>query len=72
MAKAKPFKDLVQHHVATDALFAAALLREGVDALLSGDVETGKTILRDTVKGMAGFAKLGESTGVNGAEDPSG
>ena len=63
MTKAKPFKDLVQHHVATDPHFAAALLREGVDALLSGDVETGKTILRDYIKATVGFEKLGAATG---------
>jgi hypothetical protein len=31
-----------------DAKFAEALLREGVDAMLSGDVETGKTIYATT------------------------
>ena len=63
MTKTKPFKDLVQHHVATDAQFAAALLREGIDAMLNGDVETGKTILRDYIKATVGFEKLGEATG---------
>ena len=42
--------------------FAEALLREGVDAMLSGDVETGKTILRDYIKATVGFEKLGEAT----------
>jgi hypothetical protein len=42
--------------------FAEALLREGVDAMLSGDVEIGKTILRDTIKATVGFEKLGEAT----------
>ena len=36
--------------------------REGVDAMLSGDVETGKTILRDTIKATVGFEQLGEAT----------
>jgi hypothetical protein len=45
MATSKSFKELVQHHVKGDAKFADALLREDVDAMLSGDVETGKTIL---------------------------
>jgi hypothetical protein len=35
----------VQRQVKTDKKFAEALWREGVDAMLSGDVETGKTIL---------------------------
>jgi len=64
MARTKSFKELVQHHVKGDAKFAEALLREGVDAMLSGDVETGKTILRDYIKATVGFEKLGEATGM--------
>ncbi len=63
MAKTGSFKDLVQARVRKDKKFAEALLREGVDALLSGDVETGKTILRDYIKATVGFEKLGEATG---------
>jgi hypothetical protein len=51
MASTKDFKTLVQRHVKQDKKFAEALLREGVDAMLSGDVETGKTILRDYLMG---------------------
>ncbi|HEU5016947.1 MAG TPA: transcriptional regulator [Pseudolabrys sp.] len=63
MAKTKSFKTLVQSHVKADKRFAEALLREGVDALLSGDVDTGKTILRDYIKATVGFEKLGAATG---------
>jgi hypothetical protein len=62
MAKTKSFKELVQGQARTDKKFAQALLREGVDAMLSGDVETGKTILRDYIKATVGFEKLGEAT----------
>ena len=62
MARTKSFKDLVQSHVKRDKTFAAALLREGIDAMLSGDVETGKTILRDYIKATVGFEKLGKAT----------
>src|SRR5216684_6840104 len=62
MAKTKSFRELVQSHVKDDAKFAEALLREGIDALLSGDVETGKTILRDYIKATVGFEKLGAAT----------
>ncbi len=62
MARTKSFKDLVQQHVKGDKKFAEALLREGVDAMLSGDVDTGKTILRDYIKATVGFEKLGEAT----------
>ena len=63
MAKTGSFKELVQTRVKTDKKFAEALLREGIDAMLSGDVETGKTILRDYIKATVGFEKLGEATG---------
>jgi len=63
MAKSKSFKELVQARVKTDKKFAEALLREGFDAMLSGDVDTGKTILRDYIKATVGFEKLGEATG---------
>jgi DNA-binding phage protein len=63
MARTKSFKELVQRHVKDDKKFAEALLREGVDAMLSGDVDTGKIILRDYIKATVGFEKLGKATG---------
>jgi DNA-binding phage protein len=63
MAKTKSFKELVQSRVKADKKFAEALLREGIDAMLSGDVETGKTVLRDYIKATVGFEKLGQATG---------
>ncbi|KJC37172.1 transcriptional regulator [Bradyrhizobium sp. LTSP885] len=62
MARTKSFKELVQGQVKNDRKFAEALLREGVDAMLSGDVETGKTILRDYIKATVGFEKLAAAT----------
>src|SRR6266581_5551788 len=63
MANTKSFKELVQQHVKDDKKFAEALLREGVDAMLSGDLDTGKTTLRDYIKATVGFEKLGAATG---------
>ena len=62
MARTKSFKALVQGQVKADRKFAAALLREGIDAMLSGDVETGKTILRDYIKATVGFEQPGAAT----------
>lgn len=50
MLLTKSFKDLVQSRAARDPEFAAALLREGIDTMLTGDVDTGKAILRDYIK----------------------
>lgn len=62
MAKTKSFRELVERNVKDDPKFAAALLREGIDAMLSGDLDTGKTIVRDYIKATVGFEKLGEAT----------
>jgi hypothetical protein len=58
----KSFKELVQRRVASDPAFGRSLLREGIDAMLSGDVDAGKAILRDYIKATVGFEKLGEAT----------
>src|SRR3974390_3051143 len=63
MGVTKSFKELVQRRVAAEPAYAEALLREGVDTMLSGDVDTGKSILRDYIKATVGFEKLGEATG---------
>lgn len=36
--------------VASDLTFDAALLREDIDTMLAGDINTGKAILRDDIK----------------------
>ncbi len=63
MPLTRSFRKLVQQHVAADPDFAAALLREGIDTMLAGDVEAGKSILRDYIKATIGFEKLGEAIG---------
>jgi DNA-binding phage protein len=63
MALTRNFKDLVQSRVARDPAFGAALLRESIDTMLAGDVDTGRAILRDYIKATIGFEKLGEATG---------
>jgi hypothetical protein len=63
MARSKSFKSLVEHHVKGDKKFSEALLREGIDAMLSGDLDTGKAIMRDYIKATVGFEKLGAATG---------
>ncbi|MGA8170849.1 MAG: transcriptional regulator [Methylocystis sp.] len=62
MALTKSFKELVQRRAADDPAFAEALLREAIDAMLTGDIETGKSVLRDYIKATVGFEKLGEAT----------
>jgi hypothetical protein len=63
MALTRDFRELVQKRIARDPAFGDALLREGIDTMLAGDVDTGKAILRDTIKATVGFEKLGQATG---------
>jgi DNA-binding phage protein len=63
MARATSSKGLVEHHTKGDSKFADALLREGIDAMLSGDLDTGKATIRDYIKATVGFEKLSEATG---------
>lgn len=62
MATTKSFNGLVQARITRDADFSVALLREGIDAMLGGDVDAGKAILRDYIKATVGFEKLGAAT----------
>lgn len=45
-----------------DAEFRQALLKEGIDTMLAGDLETGKAILRDYINAAVGFGPLSEAT----------
>lgn len=64
MALTRSFKETVKERAEADPAFRDALLAEGVDALLSGEVDVGKAILRDYVNATVGFAKLAEETGI--------
>lgn len=63
MALTREFKDTVKARAERDPAFRKALLTEAVEQLLSGDVETGKAVLRDYINATVGFAKLAKATG---------
>ncbi len=63
MAITRSFKETVQARVARDPAFRRALLQEAVQTFIAGDVDTGKTILRDYIKATGGFEELAEATG---------
>ena len=62
MALTMDFKKTVQARVHRDPAFRKELLREGVENLLAGDVETGKIVLRDYINATIGFEELAEIT----------
>jgi hypothetical protein len=63
MPLGKELKEMVREQLPTSAGFRRPYLREGVNCLFSGDVQTGKAVLRDYVNGTVGFLKLGEALG---------
>ncbi len=56
------FKDTVKARMERSSKFRRAMLREAIECLLSGDVNTGKAILRDYINGTIGFEELGDRT----------
>jgi len=62
MPLTKDFKATVQARVARDPKFRKELLRESVECLLTGDLETGKALLRDYINATIGFKELSELT----------
>ena len=62
MPLTRDFKVTVRERLQRDPSFREALLEEAVDCLLSGDVETGKSLLRDHVNATIGFIELGGLT----------
>ena len=59
MPLTRDFKATVRARIERDAAFRTALLEEGVECLLDGDVETGKSVLRDYINATIGFQALG-------------
>jgi len=63
MALTRAFKETVQARIRQDRKYREELLREGVECLLAGDLDTGKAILRDYINATIGFEKLSRLTG---------
>ena len=62
MSLTRSFKATIQARIERDPAFREELLKEGVECLLSGDVDTGKVVLRDYINATIGFQKLGGLT----------
>jgi DNA-binding phage protein len=62
MPLTRDFKETIRARVERDPKFRKALLREGVELMLAGDVATAKTILRDYINATVGFGDLAEAT----------
>ena len=62
MALTLNFKETVKDRVERDPAFREELLKEGIECFLTGDVDTGKAILRDYINATIGFDALGSLT----------
>lgn len=62
MALTRDFKETVQARIRRDPVYRKELLREGVQCLLEGDLDTGKAILRDYINATIGFDELSDLT----------
>lgn len=62
MPLTRDFKETIQARIESDPAFREELLKEGVECLLSGDVDTGKAVLRDYINATIGFQALGGLT----------
>ena len=59
MPLTREFKETVQTRLRADRKYRKELLKEGVECLLAGDLETGKAILRDYINATIGFVRAG-------------
>ena len=62
MVLTRDFKETVQARARSDPGFREALLEEAVEAMLSGDVDVGKAVLRDYINATIGFDELSGRT----------
>ena len=62
MPLTRDFRETIQARVERDPGFGDELLCQGVECLLSGDMDTGKPILRDYINATIGFQVLGGLT----------
>ena len=63
MPLTRDFKDLVVARIKRSPRYRQALLREGLEALYSGDLATGKAILRNYINATIGFQRLALAVG---------
>ncbi|WP_026941467.1 helix-turn-helix domain-containing transcriptional regulator [Hellea balneolensis] len=63
MTVTRSFRDTVLARANIDPNYRYGLLTESMDAMLSGDLETGKSLLRDYINATIGFEGLSDALG---------
>ena len=62
MGITRHFKETIQERALKDPKFREGILRESIQSMLSGDIKTGKALLRDYINATLGFEKLAKYT----------
>ena len=62
MTLTRNFKETIQARNRRDPAFREELFKEGIECLLTGDVDTGKAVLKDYINATVGFQGLGGLT----------
>lgn len=62
MPLTKDFRETVRERMQRDPKARKALLTEAIECLLSGDVDTGKAVLRNYINATIGFEELSDRT----------
>ena len=63
MPLTRDFRETVMARARRDPEFREGLLNEGIEALLNGEVDVGKALLREYINATVGFDELGRLTG---------
>lgn len=65
MTLSRNFRETIQSRTQSDPAFAQAMFQEGVQALLDGDLDVGRSVLRDYINATVGFEDLANGTGTS-------
>ncbi|MBA2680559.1 MAG: transcriptional regulator [Ktedonobacteraceae bacterium] len=63
MTNTRKFSESIQVNLQNSAEYRRELLSEAVACMVSGDLDTGKIVLREYVNGTIGFQELGTALG---------
>lgn len=58
MALTKDFRETIRERAQHDAPFRRALLQEAIEQMLAGDINTGKSMIRNYINATVGFPAL--------------
>lgn len=58
MALTKDFRETIRERAQREPAFRRALLQEAIEQMLAGDIETGKSMIRNYINATVGFQEL--------------